>query len=76
MAEQVSNLLQYSQDPVPRNISGKLAVGFIVVTIPLTVSLFWVDYDRRPLIFLAAVACASSGFLWTRIQVAAVIGQD
>jgi len=68
VAEQVSNLLQYSRDPVPRNISGKLAVGFIVVTIPLAVSVFWVDYDRRPLIFLAAVACASMAMfsgLWS-----------
>ncbi len=68
MAEQVSNLLQYSSDPAPRNISGKLAVGSIIVTIPLAVSVFWVDYDRRPLIFLTAVACASMAMfsgLWS-----------
>lgn len=58
MAAPVSNLLQYSREPAPRNIAGKLAIGFIVATIPLTAGVFWVDYNKKPLIFLAALVCA------------------
>lgn len=58
MAEQVSNLLQYSREPAPRNVSGKLAAGFIIATIPLAAGIFWTDYDKRPWVFLAAVICA------------------
>ena len=57
MTEQVSNLLQYSRDPAPRNIAGKLAVGFIIAAIPLAAGVFWADYDKRPWIFLAAIIC-------------------
>lgn len=58
MAEQVSNLLQYASEPAPRNISGKLAVGFIIAAIPLAAGVFWTDYDKKPPVFLAAFVCA------------------
>lgn len=58
MAEQVSNLLQYASEPAPRNISGKLAVGFIIAAIPLAAGIFWTNYDKRLWFFLASVICA------------------
>lgn len=69
MAEQVSNLLQYSP-PAVRGIAGKLAVGFAIATVPLAAGVFWADYDKKPLILLAAIACASMAFfsgMWSAI---------
>lgn len=63
MPAQVSNLLQYSREPAPRNIAGKLALGFIIAAIPLAAGIFWFDYDKRPLLFLAAIACALMAML-------------
>ena len=58
MADNSPNLLQYSSDPAPREISGKLAVGFTIATIPLAAGVFWTDYDKRPWFFLSAIVCA------------------
>lgn len=58
MTAQNSNLLQYSREPAPRNIAGKLAVGFIIAAIPLAGGVLWADYDKKPWIFLATIACA------------------
>lgn len=58
MAEKVSNLLQYSREPAPRNIAGKLAVGFIIATVPLVAGVFWLDNDKKLVVFLAGFICA------------------
>lgn len=72
MPAQDSNLLQYSREAAPRNIAGKLAVGFIIAAIPLAADVFFTSYDKRPWIFLAAVFCTVmavfSGISSTRLK--------
>jgi len=58
LAAPVSNLLQYSREPAPQNIAGKLAVGFIIAAIPLAAGVFQVNYNKKPLILLSAIFCA------------------